>query len=129
MPVIQLYRRIIPGVPAIMMDDEQSGYLAARHLIDLGHRRIAHVTHSGYRDEEMPGKDADALRRGDGYLRAMREAGIEPEVITFERTGAFGLGSNDYTRYCGGGHSAGVGSARFHSRNHLQRLHHHRADP
>lgn len=100
MPIVQIYRRMFPDVPVVVMDDEQSGYLAARHLIELGHRRIAHVTHSRYRDEEMPGLEADARRRCDGYLRAMREAAIEPVVITFDRSGFFGLGANDYTGYC-----------------------------
>jgi LacI family transcriptional regulator len=91
---------MFPEIPVVMMDDEQSGYLAAQHLISLGHRRIAHVTHSGYKDEELAGKYADANQRCAGYLRAMRESGLNPAVFTFDRTGAFGLGSNDYTHYC-----------------------------
>jgi DNA-binding LacI/PurR family transcriptional regulator len=92
---------MFPGIPVVMMDDEQSGYLAARHLIGLGHRRIVHVTHGGYKDEELPGKYADAKQRCAGYLRAMRESGLKPAVLTFDRTpGTFGLGSNDYTHYC-----------------------------
>jgi LacI family transcriptional regulator len=100
LPIVQVYRRMFPDVPVAMMDDEQTGYLAARHLLELGHRRIAHVTHSEYEDRELPGTHADARKRCDGYLRAMAEAGLEPKVLTFERVGYYGLGSNDYTGYC-----------------------------
>ena len=100
MPIVQIYRRMFPGVPVVMMDDELSGYLAARHLIELGHRRIAHVTHGGYRDQDLPGRDADALPRCEGYLRAVGEAGLEPIIFTFDRSGYFGLGSNEYAGYC-----------------------------
>ncbi len=100
MPVAQVYRSMFPDVPVVMMDDELSGYLATRHLIELGHRRIAHVTHSGYEDRELPGKEADARQRCDGYLRAMQESGLEAVVYPFDRSGDFGLGSNDYTGFC-----------------------------
>ncbi len=63
---------IAPGldrVPAaIYVDDESGGYLAAKHLISLGHkaiRFIGDVTLPWYR------------RRYEGCARAMREAGLE----------------------------------------------------
>ena len=100
MPIVQIYRKIFPEIPVVMMDDEQSGYMAARHLIELGHKRIAHVTHSGYVDKALPGTDTDAKKRCEGYVRAMREADLEPAVLAFDRTGTYGLGANDYTGYC-----------------------------
>lgn len=36
--------RTNPGQPAVTVDNERAGWLAARHLIDLGHRRIGMVT-------------------------------------------------------------------------------------
>jgi LacI family transcriptional regulator len=101
MPIVQIHRKMFPDVPFVATDDEQSGYMAARHLIDLGHRRIAHVTHSDYQDQKLPGVDSNGRDRADGYQRAMREAGLEPAVFTFERSGQFGLGSNEfYSRFC-----------------------------
>lgn len=50
-------------------DDELGGYLATRHLIDLGHRRIAMI--SG--DLHV----SSATDRQRGYRRAMKEAGLE----------------------------------------------------
>jgi LacI family transcriptional regulator, repressor for deo operon, udp, cdd, tsx, nupC, and nupG len=55
-------------VPSITVDLEAGGYLATRHLIALGHRRIAHVTDEHARD----------LRRA-GFLRALQEADIAPD--------------------------------------------------
>ena len=56
----------IPG-PCISPDDDEVGYIATRHLIDMGHRHIAgvfaHTNHSG-------------LLRYRGYARALLEAGI-----------------------------------------------------
>lgn len=54
---------------SVRVDDKQVGALATRCLIDLGHRRIAHI--QGL--DVSPG----SLRRR-GYLAALRAAGIEP---------------------------------------------------
>lgn len=53
----------------IDIDNEGGAYLAVRHLIDLGHTRIAHI--SG-----RPGR-ADTERRLCGYRRALADCGIE----------------------------------------------------
>ena len=50
------------------LDNEYGAYLAVRHLIELGHRRIAFV--SG------PPNNMDASERLTGYARALREADI-----------------------------------------------------
>ena len=65
-----------PGVSVVRTDRESGGYLATRHLIALGHTRIAHIMDSA----------AYARRpseRSAGYRRALREAGIsvEPDGI------------------------------------------------
>jgi DNA-binding LacI/PurR family transcriptional regulator len=83
LPMVQLYRRIYPGVPVVMTDDELAGYQATRHLLELGHVRIAHVTHVGYEDLELPGMHADACLRAQGYCRAMREARLKPRILTY----------------------------------------------
>lgn len=50
------------------LDHENGAYLAVRHLVELGHRRIAFIT--------GPADNQDAAERLVGYTRALREAGI-----------------------------------------------------
>jgi LacI family transcriptional regulator len=54
----------------VYMDNVKAAYLATQHLIQLGHRRIAHI--SGRADHP------DAVDRQKGYLKALEDAGIEP---------------------------------------------------
>ena len=82
-PLVQVYRRTFPGVPVVMVDDTRIGALQTAHLIGLGHARIAHYTHDGYLARERPVQDRDARERYEGYAQAMREAGLEPEAVTF----------------------------------------------
>lgn len=56
-------------VPAVVPDDMNGGYAAARHAIDKGHARIAFITLN-------PLILAARLRR-EGFERAMAEAGLE----------------------------------------------------
>jgi DNA-binding LacI/PurR family transcriptional regulator len=58
------YVNSIPQVPSVYGDQEQGGYLAARHLIDLGHRRIAFCAFG----------DIQQSLRWQGHQRALREA-------------------------------------------------------
>jgi LacI family transcriptional regulator len=72
-PVLAVNRRIAGAVGSIVVDDAAGARLATRHLIELGHRRIVHV--SG-----PPAMDTSA-RRQAGYEEAMREAGLAPRVV------------------------------------------------
>ncbi|WXJ88890.1 HTH-type transcriptional regulator DegA [Moorella thermoacetica] len=58
----------IPG-DCVLIDNYQGGYMATRHLIKLGHRRIVHLGRSGV--------SCTSLDRKRGYEQALREAGIE----------------------------------------------------
>lgn len=64
-----------PSIRSHTIDHETGGYLATRHLIGLGHRRIAHIT--------GPLDHVDANERHQGYVRAHQEAGlvIDPELV------------------------------------------------
>jgi len=53
-------------------DNESGGYQATKHLIDLGRRRIAYIGRMARRSPEH-------AARYDGYARALREAGLEPD--------------------------------------------------
>jgi LacI family transcriptional regulator len=57
--------------PFVGTDDLAGGTLATRHLVSLGHRRIAHL--SGSRGVST------ALQRRRGYVAALVEAGIAPD--------------------------------------------------
>lgn len=63
----------------IIGDDIQGVELMMRHLMSLGHRRIAHVTHVDPEWISLP--DRPHMIRRNEYLRIMREAGLESELI------------------------------------------------
>ena len=74
-----------PMLPSMLIDDVEGGMLATRHLIELGHERIAFVG-----DRSDPGFGFVASdRRREGYRRALAEAGLpaDPEL---ERVGPHG---------------------------------------
>jgi LacI family transcriptional regulator len=58
-----------PRVNCIYFDNIQAAYLATRHLIDKGHRKIAHIAGNLYNQV--------TLDRIEGYKRALNDANIE----------------------------------------------------
>lgn len=56
-------------MPCVRADIGLGGYLATRHLLSLGHRRVAHIT-----DRRMLGQAVN--ERLAGYRRALSEAGL-----------------------------------------------------
>ena len=79
----ELYNR---GVPVVIIDDQQrqvtpwispdnqaGAYSAVHHLIQLGHRRIAHI--------QGPADYLCSHERNQGYLQALEESGIEPDPL------------------------------------------------
>ncbi len=67
-PLVVIGRDVSP-IQCISMDNFGGGYTATRHLIDLGHRSIAHIT-------GIP-THPDSIARCEGYKKALSEAGIE----------------------------------------------------
>ncbi len=69
-PTVMIDRRL-PGldVDTIITDNQLGGYFATRHLLDLGHRRIACIT--GPSSSITPSAD-----RMPGYRQALEEMGI-----------------------------------------------------
>lgn len=65
----------LPDAPNLQADDEGGAFLAVKHLIGLGHRRILHV------GGPLGSEGADLRVRG--YQRALREAGVDvpPDYI------------------------------------------------
>ena len=58
-------------VPSVASDNAIGAAMATRHLLELGHRRIAFL--SGRQDLRSSGQ------RYDGYVRALAQAGIDPD--------------------------------------------------
>ena len=73
-PVVTVDQVPTPGVPAVNVDDVGGARAAARHLLDLGHRRIGVVTLGG----TEVGDNQPAVQRGLGWREALAGAGIEP---------------------------------------------------
>lgn len=76
-PVVPINRWLTDDsrLSVVWFDHEGGAYQATRYLIELGHRRIVHVT--------GPGDRLTAIYRRQGFERAMREAGLPagPESI------------------------------------------------
>jgi LacI family transcriptional regulator len=68
-PVVVFYRDL-PGldIDTFRIDNFQAGYLATRHLIQLGHREIACI--------QPASPETPSSLRVEGYLQAMRESGL-----------------------------------------------------
>lgn len=56
-------------IPSVDVDNMQGAYTAVKHLIDLGHRRIGHISNAPF--SYTSGRD-----RLSGYQAALNEAGI-----------------------------------------------------
>ena len=61
-----------PGVPCVVTDDAEGGRLATRHLIDLGHRRIAFLGD----EPDNPLGFTSSTAREHGYRQTMAAAGV-----------------------------------------------------
>ena len=63
-----ILERVVPGYPCIVSDEHYGGYLAARHLLGMGHRRIGCIV--------LAGDSTSSVARVEGYGAALAEAGI-----------------------------------------------------
>ncbi len=76
LPIAVVSSQAVPdGVPFVDVDNEKGLYLSTRYIIQLGHRRIAHMTG----DIHQPSVEG----RRNGFLKAMQEAEIpvRPEYM------------------------------------------------
>lgn len=67
--------RQIEGLNCLSIDNAHGAYEGTRHLIELGHRRIAHIA--------GPHSHPDAIERLEGYKAALLEAGVpfDPALV------------------------------------------------
>ncbi|MCG8350127.1 MAG: LacI family transcriptional regulator [Chloroflexales bacterium] len=63
-----------PGLPYVVIDNKVGGYIATRHLLELGHQRIAYV--SDPLEDPFSFGFTSSYDRYQGYRKALREAGI-----------------------------------------------------
>jgi len=70
-PVVLVGVKSDGSAPHVVPDDSAGGYLATRHLIGLGHRRIVYYVSDTIREHYS------VSERRAGYERAMQEAGLE----------------------------------------------------
>ena len=73
----------IPGVAGVLVDDVEVGYLATRHLLELGHRRIAFL---GRDPDNMYGFMVAADREA-GYAKALSECRVAMDHRLIGMTG------------------------------------------
>lgn len=89
LPLVFVDQQPVPGVASVNVDDRGGARSAARHLVDLGHRRIGIVTagligpfgeavEAGRPD---PAESYVTSRRMLGWLDALDPAGVEPVVV------------------------------------------------
>jgi DNA-binding LacI/PurR family transcriptional regulator len=82
-PTVVVGRGVRDGsVDSVTNDDHAGGQLAVRHLVALGHTRIAHVD---------GGRGAGSAARRAGYLRELKAHGLEPQVVSGEFTEVAGV--------------------------------------
>lgn len=71
-PCVFIDRRHPGSNRNVCMRDDEAGRIVARHFVDLGHRRLAHLAGP---------VDLDTVsRRRAGFVEAARAAGLEPEI-------------------------------------------------
>ncbi|MET0896455.1 MAG: LacI family DNA-binding transcriptional regulator [Mycobacterium sp.] len=70
-PLVSVARQV-PGVDSIYADDEAGAAAATCYLLDLGHRRIAHITGIEYEGH---------LQRRRAYEAVMVNAGVRPQTV------------------------------------------------
>jgi LacI family transcriptional regulator len=76
-PVVIVNRRV-PGIAgSVVVDDEAGAFVATKHLTDLGHRRLAHVTGPEHID--------NTVRRRAGFESAARR--VHADTVTVHGSG------------------------------------------
>jgi DNA-binding LacI/PurR family transcriptional regulator len=87
LPIVNVEGSPLPGVPDIGIDNATGAYQAAKHLVDLGHERIAIVVaalDAGNRpatDVSLETTSPTIAGRLDGWMQALDEDGVVPTIV------------------------------------------------
>lgn len=95
--VSKMAARLMPNIKLVAIDTDEltnkvntvgidnlgGGYMATKHLIELGHKRILHII--------GPISSSEAQNRRKGYDQAMAEAGLEAAVLQGDWTAETGF--------------------------------------
>jgi LacI family transcriptional regulator len=76
-PLVTVDRETTTHADHVGTDEELGGRLVAEHLLELGHRRFAHLTY--------PGRPGSVLRRREAFLKAVKKAGGECKIYEGEQ--------------------------------------------
>lgn len=71
-PIVALIEEVT-DCSCFLADDRQGGYLAAKHLLDIGHRHLIHFSQP-YRSHTL---------RREGYAQALREHGLDEASLRY----------------------------------------------
>lgn len=109
--VAVLYDPVPAGIGQVSVDNRSGALAAVRHLVSLGHRRIACSGTS---------RLSDFIQRREGYRAALREAGIEPDpALEFLPTNGWALASETLPRARERGATAVFCMSDSHALNYL----------
>jgi LacI family transcriptional regulator len=86
-PLVLVGSSRVPGVVIADTDNRRGGYDATRHLLELGHRRIATIV-------GPPGWQSAVARR-EGFRQAIREVGVEADVTLEEEADDWGIDAGE----------------------------------
>ena len=70
---------IIPGICSVLSENEEAGYIAAKHLVAMGHKKIAYI--SGPYDSFSK----SAIERLHGFQRGLKEYGLSLDESHIEK--------------------------------------------
>ncbi|HHT26719.1 MAG TPA: LacI family transcriptional regulator [Firmicutes bacterium] len=91
-PIAVVNRLIDPDVAFhALIDNEQGGYIATQHLIELGHKNIGNI----HMQANGPGATQAAADRLRGYYRALADYGLQPNPAWVSA----GVGSDSATSH------------------------------
>lgn len=87
-PLVEMNGGYLPGVPHVTVDFFEAGRMAALAAVAQQFRRVVLYIHDHY---AQGGGDGQSVCRRfwnardfyEGYMAAMREAGLEPQVVTY----------------------------------------------
>jgi DNA-binding LacI/PurR family transcriptional regulator len=85
LPFVAIDQDAGPGTSSILVDDQRGAYLAAHHVLELGHRKLGLLSMESSSDSRFGWVDAERIRtcnckverdRVSGYAAALEKAGI-----------------------------------------------------